>query len=96
MEESIKDPNGVLPGKTIFFCLSIAHARRIERLFDALYPEYKGELAKVIVSDDPRVYGKGGLLHQFTHSRGILSKRWSLQTHGESRRAVTAALRTRP
>ena len=58
MEESIKDPNGVLPGKTIFFCLSIAHARRIEGIFDSLYPEYKGELAKVMVSDDPRVYGK--------------------------------------
>ena len=36
MEESIKDPNGVLPGKTIFFCLSIDHARRIERIFDSL------------------------------------------------------------
>ena len=68
MEESIKDPNGVLPGKTIFFCLSIAHARRIERIFDSLYPEYKGELAKVMVSDDPRVYGKGGLLDQFTRN----------------------------
>ena len=68
MEESIKDPSGVLPGKTIFFCLSIAHARRIECIFDSLYPEYKGELAKVMVSDDPRVYGKGGLLDQFTRS----------------------------
>lgn len=68
MEESIKDPNGVLPGKTIFFCLSISHARRIEAIFDSLYPEYKGELAKVMVSDDPRVYGKGGLLDQFTRS----------------------------
>jgi type I restriction enzyme R subunit len=65
MEECIKDTNGVLPGKAIFFCISIAHARRIEKIFDALYPEYKGELAKVIVSDDPRVYGKGGLLNQF-------------------------------
>ncbi|MBN1495368.1 MAG: DEAD/DEAH box helicase family protein [Spirochaetes bacterium] len=65
MEESIKDANGVLPGKTVFFCVSKSHARRIEKIFDALYPEYKGELAKVIVSDDPRVYGKGGLLDQF-------------------------------
>lgn len=64
MEESIKDPNGVLPGKTIFFCLSIAHARRIERIFDSLYPEYKGELAKVMVSDDPRVYGKAPVCDQ--------------------------------
>lgn len=68
MEESIKDSNGVLPGKTIFFCVSKSHARRIEKIFDALYPEYKGELAKVIVSDDPRVYGKGGLLDQFKNN----------------------------
>lgn len=68
MEECIKDPNGVLPGKTIFFCSTKAHARRIEQIFDALYPEFSGELAKVMVSDDPRVYGKGGLLHQFTHN----------------------------
>ncbi len=68
MEESIKDMNGVLPGKTIFFCMTKAHARRIEEIFDSLYPEYKGELAKVIVSEDPRVYGKGGLLDQFTNN----------------------------
>ncbi|MBN2591996.1 MAG: DEAD/DEAH box helicase family protein [Sedimentisphaerales bacterium] len=68
MEESIKDSSGVIPGKTIFFCTSITHARRIEEIFDKLYPQYKGELAKVLVSDDPRVYGKGGLLDQFTNS----------------------------
>ena len=68
MEESIKDADGVLPGKTIFFCSSMSHARRIEQIFDALYPEYQGELAKVLVSDDSRVYGKGGLLDQFTHN----------------------------
>ncbi|QOI98407.1 MAG: DEAD/DEAH box helicase family protein [Flammeovirgaceae bacterium] len=65
MEECIKDANGVLPGKTIFFCISKAHAKRVEEIFDSLYPEYKGELAKVLVSEDPRVYGKGGLLDQF-------------------------------
>jgi type I restriction enzyme R subunit len=68
MEECIKDANGVLPGKTIFFCISKAHARRVEEIFDSLYPEYKGELAKVLVSEDPRVYGKGGLLYQFVHN----------------------------
>ncbi|MEO1418496.1 MAG: DEAD/DEAH box helicase family protein [Bacteroidota bacterium] len=67
MEECIKDPDGVLPGKTIFFCMTISHARRMEKIFDALYPEYNGELAKVMTSDDPRVYGKGGLLDQFTN-----------------------------
>lgn len=65
MEECIKDEDGVLPAKTIFFCMTKAHARRIEELFDELYPEYVGELAKVMVSDDSRVYGKGGLLDQF-------------------------------
>ncbi len=65
MEESIKDINGVLPGKTIFFCANIAHARRMEEIFDQLYPEYNGELAKVMVSEDSRVHGKGGLLDQF-------------------------------
>lgn len=68
MEDCIKDSNGVLPGKSIFFCVSKKHAREIEHIFDSLYPEYKGELAKVIVSDDPRAYGKGGLLDQFTHN----------------------------
>jgi type I restriction enzyme, R subunit len=68
MEECIKDANGVLPGKTIFFCATKAHARRMEEIFDSLYPEYKGELAKVLVSEDPRVYGKGGLLDQFANN----------------------------
>lgn len=68
MEECIKDGSGVLPGKTIFFCSTKAHARRMEEIFDKLYPEHKGELAKVLVSDDPRVYGKGGLLDQFTNN----------------------------
>ena len=67
MEESVKDANGVLPGKTIFFCASKAHARRMEEIFDALYPQYHGELAKILVSEDSRVYGKGGLLDQFMH-----------------------------
>ena len=65
MEECVKDDDGVLPAKTIFFCMTKSHARRIEQIFDELYPEYAGELAKVMVSDDSRVYGKGGLLDQF-------------------------------
>jgi type I restriction enzyme R subunit len=68
MEDAIKDANGVLPGKTILFCATKAHARRMEEIFDKLYPQYHGELAKVLVSDDPRVYGKGGLLDQFTNN----------------------------
>lgn len=68
MQDSIKDDNGVLPAKTIFFCMTKAHARRVEEVFNSLYPEYTGELAKVIVSDDPRAYGKGGLLDQFKNN----------------------------
>jgi type I restriction enzyme R subunit len=65
MEESIKDPAGALPGKSIFFAVSMKHARRLQDLFDQLYPEHRGRLARVLVSDDSRVYGKGGLLDQF-------------------------------
>jgi len=67
MEESIKDESGTLPGKSIIFAMTMKHARRLQEVFDDLYPEHKGNLAKVIVSDDPRVYGKGGLLDQFTN-----------------------------
>src|SRR3989344_6164350 len=68
MEECIKDESGTLPGKTIFFAMTMKHARRLQEMFDDLYPEQKGNLAKVIVSDDPRVYGKGGLLDQFVNN----------------------------
>lgn len=65
MEEAIKDPTGTLPGKSIIFACSVSHARRLQELFDRMYPEYTGKLARVLVSDDPRTYGKGGLLDQF-------------------------------
>lgn len=68
MEECIKDETGTLPGKTIFFAMTMKHARRLQEVFDDLYPEHKGNLAKVIVSDDSRVYGKGGLLDQFINN----------------------------
>ena len=65
MEESIKDSSGTVPGKSIIFAMTKAHARRLEELFDKIYPQHQGKLARVLVSDDPRVYGKGGLLDQF-------------------------------
>lgn len=68
MEECIKDDSGTLPGKTIFFAMTMKHARRLQEVFDDLYPEHKGNIAKVIVSDDSRVYGKGGLLDQFINN----------------------------
>ncbi len=65
MEEAIMDPTGTLPGKSIIFACSVKHARKLHELFDQLYPEHRGQLAKVLVSDDARVHGKGGLLDQF-------------------------------
>jgi type I restriction enzyme R subunit len=65
MEECIKDNNGVLPGKSIIFAISIAHAHRLQEMLDTMYPEHKGKLSTVIVSNDPRANGKGGLLDQF-------------------------------
>jgi type I restriction enzyme R subunit len=65
MEECIKDSFGTLPGKTIIFAMSKGHARRLQQIFDRLYPEHKGKLARVLVSEDRFVHGKGGLLDQF-------------------------------
>jgi len=62
MEECIKSPDGVLPGKTIIFAISKKHASRLVETFDRLYPEYKGRIAEVMISGIKGVYGKGGLL----------------------------------
>ncbi|HOW40089.1 MAG TPA: DEAD/DEAH box helicase family protein [Bacteroidales bacterium] len=68
MEECIKSPDGVLPGKTIIFAVSKKHAFRIVETFDRLYPEYKGRIADVLISGIKGVYGKGGLLDRFRNS----------------------------
>lgn len=65
MEQSIKDETGTRPGKTIVFAISHKHALRLEEAFNKLYPEYKGLLARVIDSHDPRASTEGGLLDQF-------------------------------
>ncbi|MEE9223968.1 MAG: type I restriction-modification enzyme R subunit C-terminal domain-containing protein, partial [Thermoplasmata archaeon] len=54
MEECLRDSTGTLPAKTIFFAITKKHAKRLWEAFERLYPEYKGKLARVIVSDDPR------------------------------------------
>ncbi|MEL6561087.1 MAG: DEAD/DEAH box helicase family protein [Bacteroidota bacterium] len=64
-EVCVKDPNGVLPGKTILFCASISHARQVEDIINQEYAHYGDNIARVIVSEDRSVYGKGGLLEQF-------------------------------
>jgi len=50
MDESIKDMNGVLPAKTIFFAISKKHAQGLLDAFNRLYPEYGGKLAETIYS----------------------------------------------
>lgn len=54
MEVCYKDDTGTLPGKTIIFAMTKNHAYRLLEAFDRLYPQYKGRLAEVIVSDDSR------------------------------------------
>ncbi len=65
MEQCIKDETGTRPGKSIIFAISHKHALHLESLFNQLYPEYKGRLARVIDSHDPRANTEGGLLDQF-------------------------------
>ena len=69
MEQCIKDETGTRPGKSIFFAISHKHALYLESLFNTLYPEYKGRLARVIDSHDPRSNTEGGLLDQFKDPR---------------------------
>lgn len=54
MEVCIKDDTGTLPGKTIIFAMTKNHAYRLLDAFDRLYPQHKGRLAEVIVSEDSR------------------------------------------
>jgi len=68
MEECINSEDCVLPGKTIIFAISQKHAYRLEETFDRLYPEYKGRIARVLISGIKGVHGKGGLLDQFRNN----------------------------
>ncbi len=54
MEICLTDETGTLPAKTIFFAVSKKHAKRLWEAFNRLYPEYKGELARYITSEDQR------------------------------------------
>jgi len=54
MEHALVDQTGTLPAKSIIFAISKKHAYRLQEAFDTLYPEYKGTLARTIVSEDSR------------------------------------------
>lgn len=62
MEGCLLDQSGQAPAKTIIFAVSKKHAKRIWEAFEKLYPEYKGKLARIITSEDPRAQE---LLKQF-------------------------------
>jgi len=50
MDVCIKDDSGVLPGKSIVFAISHKHAKRLWKIFNQFYPEYKGRLVEIIDS----------------------------------------------
>lgn len=67
MEVCLKDQSGQLPGKTIVFAMTKAHAHRIAEVFEEMYPQLVG-LIQVITSTTERVrdgsYGDG-LINKF-------------------------------
>jgi len=62
METCIKDQSGQLPGKTIIFAITQAHAQRLRGVFEEMYPQYR-DMVAVITSDTEHVrdgsYGDG-------------------------------------
>lgn len=54
MENCLTDQSGNHPAKSIIFAISKKHAKRLWEAFERLYPEHKGNLARIIVSDDAR------------------------------------------
>ncbi|MBZ5686706.1 MAG: DEAD/DEAH box helicase family protein [Acidobacteriia bacterium] len=67
MDACLKDRSGQLPGKTIVFAMTKAHAERIRVVFEEMYPQHVG-LVQVITSTTERVrdgsYGDG-LINKF-------------------------------
>jgi len=62
MDVCIKDQSGQLPGKTIVFAITQAHAQRLRGVFEHMYPQYR-DMVAVITSDTEHVrdgsYGDG-------------------------------------
>lgn len=54
MDNCLSDETGTLPAKSIIFAVSKKHAHRLWEAFEKLYPHYKGRLARIVVSEDPR------------------------------------------
>src|SRR3970282_2160804 len=62
MAGCFKDQSGQLPGKTIVFAMTKAHAHRIAEVFEEMYPQHVS-VAQVVTSTTERVrdgsYGDG-------------------------------------
>lgn len=54
MEQCVRDSTGTLPAKSIFFAITKKHAKRLWEAFERLYPEHKGQLTRIITSENPR------------------------------------------
>ena len=54
MERGIRDIDGQLPGKSIIFARNIKHARLLETVFNAEWPQFAGNFCAVIHSEEPR------------------------------------------
>ena len=63
MEKGVKVEGGDKLGKTIIFARNHRHAERIVEIFNELYPEYKGEFAKLI---DNQVKYNENLIEHFS------------------------------
>ena len=55
-------------GKTIIFAKNHNHAEEIEKVFNSLYPQYKGEFARVI---DNRVNYADTLIETFENPKKL-------------------------
>jgi type I restriction enzyme R subunit len=73
MEVCVKDDTGTLPGKTIIFAMTKNHAWRLLDAFDRLYPQSKGRLAEVIVSEDSRADNFLGRFENESYPRVAIS-----------------------
>ena len=52
MENGIRDSSGSNPGKTIIFARNHNHALLLQELFEEMYPQYSGDLCRVIDNYD--------------------------------------------
>lgn len=56
MDKGISNADGTRPGKTIIFARNHDHGDILEKVFNEMYPQYKGKVAKLIdYKDDRRV-----------------------------------------